>query len=89
MKYKFRAEVRQDVAILERLIPYEEFLSINIGWDTESLSDIVVVFDLKTWSLNQLIEVMDEVVDGHVMIETVALEEDYTGERRVRQGEVV
>lgn len=75
--YRFRAECNHDV---------QEFLKIagknimEITVTRGSLPDTYVEFT-STMSLEKIRKSMRKVVDGHVMLQTVALKEDYTGER--------
>ena len=77
--YKFRAECLDDVLELLRLIGadvHEWRLFKHGEWP-----DVVVELKVQM-TLMMLIGVMREVVDGHVMVETVAPIDKYTGERR-------
>lgn len=82
-KYKLRAECRVDVARLRRV------LSIDAtGWKVAFLTmngviaaDVEVTF-VSALPLEKVRRACENVVDGHVMAQTVALAGEYTGERR-------
>lgn len=76
--YRFRAECQVNVDELRRL------LGMEIGRITmiqePPFPDVEVELETKL-TLKELRAAMLEVVDGHVMVETVATQEEYTGER--------
>lgn len=88
-RYRFRAEVWQDVAeLMEKLGP--RFVGCAIkrvhlhlpGTSTPfKPGDVEVVLDVEELSLTALRDVIRTVPDGHVILQTVALPEEYTGER--------
>lgn len=78
MKYQFRAECRHDA---ERF--YEEnseaIANLTITpW--EGFPDVDVTFESHL-ELNEIIELMKDIDDGHVMYQTVKPIDEYTGER--------
>ncbi len=84
MKYKLRAECRGDVGRLKRV------LSANaVEWEIVDrlFPDVEVTFT-SLLSLGALRRACGDVVDGHVMAQTVALADEYTGERVVSDREV-
>jgi hypothetical protein len=76
--YRFRAECQHDVDTLRCL------LGLKVDKITMSqeppFPDVEVSLETAL-SLEELRDVMRRVVDGHVMVETVARGEAYTGER--------
>lgn len=75
--YRFRAECNHDVEELMKLIGKN---IMSITRTRGALPDTYVEFSTSL-SLAQIRNAMRKVVDGHVMLQTVALKEDYTGER--------
>ncbi len=78
ISYRFRAECRVDITKLQNRLPNLRYnLSIvphaGVG-DCEATLEIAL-------PLEELRDVMRKVVDGHVMVQTLALTENYTGER--------
>ena len=47
------------------------------------LPDLCCTIEIEDMSINELKDLMRKVEDGHVMVQTVALEEKYTGERNI------
>ena len=80
-KYRFRAECQRDVDNLRDL------LGVKIGKITmvqePPFPDVEVGIETGL-SLEELVAAMRHVDDGHVMVETVAQADVYTGERRDR-----
>lgn len=78
-QYRFRAECSADVDELRCLLGMKvEKITIT---SSPPFPDVEV--DLKVESsLNALRDVMRTVTDGHVMVETVAHHDEYTGERK-------
>ncbi len=76
--YKFRAECEHDVNELRRILRYKFYtLTKTIH---PYLPDTIV--ELATsYTLQELQDYIREITDGHVMLQTIALKEDYTGER--------
>src|SRR5205814_312092 len=76
--YRFRAECERDVAELRRLLGAR--LERIIVTSEPPFPDVEV--ELATGlSLEELRDAMRRIVDGHVMVQTVARSEEYTGER--------
>jgi hypothetical protein len=77
-RYRFRAECQSDVNDLCRLLkaePHTISTQLTAGFpDVEA--ELVIGL-----SLEQLHELMRQVEDGHVMVQTVAPREAYTGKR--------
>ncbi len=74
--YKFRAECVYDVYQFTRLGHAENvMLALH-----NTLPDVEVTFETKM-NLRNVKRLLAKVVDGHVMLETVAPVELYTGER--------
>lgn len=81
MRFKFRAECYSDVERLLAVIPKKEVKFSDIFPD-EVLPDVEVIIDLSDHlSLEDIRNYMRQVIDGRVMVETVQLEEKYTGDR--------
>jgi hypothetical protein len=76
--YRFRAECEHDVDELRRLLG-AKFERITIT-NSPPFPDVEVELKIGL-SLEDLRDVMRRVDDGHVMIQTVAQSEEYTGER--------
>lgn len=76
MTYKLRADTISDINILSN------FLDVNIIETIKSkvYPDVAVVFESNK-SLPELINLIREIEDSHVMYQTIQLEENYTGER--------
>ena len=78
--YKFRAETAYDVRALMLLINPE--IGVITQMNTDERGDCVAVIRvIESITLGKIRQYMEEVEDGHVMVETVALVRDYTGER--------
>jgi hypothetical protein len=77
-KYRFRAECKHDVDELRRLLgaTLHRITSSN----STPFPDDEVELESRL-SLEELRVVMRRVVDGHVMVQTVARSEEYTGKR--------
>lgn len=83
MTYKFRAECRHDVILLmvnTNVLAKDEWYLKRMDPATP---DVEVTFD-SDLSLEEIIKEMKEFQDTHVMIETVALANEYTGIRKLR-----
>jgi hypothetical protein len=76
--YRFRAECEHDVGELRRLLG-AKLDKITIT-NSPPFPDVDVKLEIGL-SLDELRDVMRRVVDGHVMVQTVARSEEYTGER--------
>jgi hypothetical protein len=77
-RFRFRAECEHDVNELRRLLGVNQnkFTIMN----TPPFPDVEVELVIAL-SLEELRDVMRQVDDGHVMVQTVAQSRDYTGER--------
>ncbi len=76
--YRFRAEVRSDADNLYRNIADKvEYVTMTIK---PPFPDVEVEIETDM-SLNDLRDEMRAVPDGHVMLQTVATKNKYTGER--------
>jgi hypothetical protein len=76
--YRFRAECQHDVDELRRILG-GKFDRITIA-NTPPFPDVEVELEVEL-TLEELRDVMRGVVDGHVMLQTVAPYDEYTGER--------
>ncbi|MFN6572666.1 CHAT domain-containing protein [Dendronalium sp. ChiSLP03b] len=76
--FKFRAECDHDVNELDKLIGKHVKKIIKVR---ESLLPDVEVEIYVNLSLNELRNAMRKIEDGHVMVQTVAPKDKYTGER--------
>lgn len=76
--YRFRAECQQDVDELRVLLSrcFDRITVVN----SPPFPDVEVELNTAL-SLEELRAVMRRVVDGHVMVQTVARHDEYTGER--------
>lgn len=76
--YRFRAECQHDVDELRHLLgaKFDKITIVN----SPPFPDVEVEIEARL-SLEELRDVMRRVVDGHVMVQTVARYGEYTGER--------
>ena len=81
--YRFRAECQSDVDELRQLLGMQ-VKQITMTQEPP-FPDVEVELQTKL-SLNKLREIMHQVADGQVMVETVAKKQDYTGERNYAAG---
>jgi hypothetical protein len=81
MKYKLRAECAQDVIyfIADPGIIFKSFQMKRIA---DELPDVEFEFETEAW-LELIKLILDLIGDSHVMIETLAPIDQYTGERHV------
>lgn len=80
MKYKLRAEHKEDIDNLLALLPKDRvgsFLSKQLG----NMGDTEAMIELESISFEELKGFIRMVKDGHVMLQTVQSEENYTGKR--------
>jgi hypothetical protein len=77
-KYKLRAECAFDLAHLMTEINMRSFKATKVK---ENFPDMEATFKTHL-SLDEVKSKISNITDGHVMLETVALEKDYTGERK-------
>lgn len=78
--YRFRAECKEDVHTLIRRIPRRSL----IGFDSISLArvpDVVCQIKVRGFNLEAMREFCRSIPDGHVMLQTIQLWKQYTGER--------
>jgi len=75
LKYKLRAECLPDVLKLMLIIKFSAYRMEN-----ERFPDVDVEFSCDE-SLEDIKKALETIIDSHVMLETVALLENYTGER--------
>jgi hypothetical protein len=78
MRYKFRAECRHDYDCLLQILPTEP--NNEVIEPSDGFPDIEVEFDLNI-TIDKLRDLMREVEDGHVMVQTVMPIDEYTGDR--------
>jgi len=86
--YKFRAELLIDVLrfhsnlkaknIIHSLKPIEIFNGMSVVMELKSPSSFI-----------DIIRVANEAVDSHIIVETFELKENYTGERKDREIELI
>ena len=75
--FKFRAECLHDVVELLKIMPVQSYQIKTIG-----VFDIEVEFSCEAFR-DEVIQYMEQVVDSHVMIQTLRDEDEYTGKRYV------
>lgn len=78
--YKCRAEVVQDVLGILYLAP-QLFYDFSVKRMGEYIPDVEFEFT-SGYNLNQIAELFFKIPDTHVMIDTLELKENYTGERK-------
>lgn len=83
MKYKFKAECQENVDELMNKLSDKQAVVDQIIPD-EYLPDVEVLISLGSLTLSELRDAMREVEDGHIMVQTLAPEESYTGKRDYR-----
>jgi len=81
MRYKLRAECNNDIEQFINVLPEDEFIAYQTYPDTNGLPDTEAIIELRSFSLTEVINYITLVPDSHVMLQTVALEKDYTGVR--------
>lgn len=79
--YKMRAECMADLTRFLEKVPVESFSAKHMKVQDLLLPDLVIEFS-SPWNLDQMRPAMAPIIDGHVMLETVALASEYTGERK-------
>lgn len=79
--YKFRAECRGDVFRVLDQINSLELIRLELDSHPLGLPDVTVTLTVRALSLPDLKTRMAKAPDSHVMLETVALPNEYTGER--------
>ena len=78
-KLKFRAECQPDVDELLELIPPACIVSMQKTHN--QFSEPTICLEVNDLTIDDVRNRMREVVDGHVMVQTLSYEESYTGER--------
>lgn len=81
MKYKFRAECNQDIEQFLNALPKNEILSHQTFPDLNGRPDVETIIDFASFNIDKIRDFMRLIPDGHIMVQTVALEKDYTGIR--------
>lgn len=79
--YKMRAECIADLTSFLEKVPVESFSAKHMKIQDVILPDLVIEFS-SPLKLTEIRNAMAEIIDGHVMLETVALASEYTGERK-------
>jgi hypothetical protein len=77
--YKLRAEALIDIF---NLTEDERFIATEYEIKKEKFYDITFTFD-SVLSLEEIVEIIHDVKDGHVMLYTIKPLEEYTGEIEV------
>ncbi|KAA5548094.1 hypothetical protein [Adhaeribacter rhizoryzae] len=76
MQYKLRAETREDLDLVIDMFALSSYTILP----HPVFSDVELEFKTN-YSLEEIRELLKDVPDAHVMRQTVALKQDYTGER--------
>ena len=80
--YKFRAECKTDINNLIKAIPVKNIVSKSkVTKLFGDYPDVLMTLTLKRINLKELRIIMNNITDGHVMAQTVALLKEYTGVR--------
>lgn len=79
-RYKFRAECWSDAKEFIDLFIYSEHINRTIKIEATGILEVEVEFETGQ-SLEFLKRIFERIKDGHVMAETLAPVELYTGER--------
>lgn len=82
--FTFRAECNGDIEALSHLIPEQRVVERKVETFDDGTPDRLCRLTLRGISLPALKRWMNMVRDGHVMVETVAPSDEYTGERTYR-----
>ena len=72
MNYKFRAECYDDVKHFFKALPDGELVSSKVFPDTDGLPDVEVAIEVKSLTLNEIRQILHDIPDSHVMLQTVA-----------------
>jgi hypothetical protein len=87
--FKLRAEGKPDVVALLKKLPKSEKVQILIDEQYITvkgqeflLPDVELTIETKSLTLSQFKKIIDQVVDGHVMYQTVMPLAKYTGIRK-------
>ncbi len=75
--YKMRAECAHDVAEFLKIVPNHSLTVARTG----TFGDCEATFT-SDLAIPAIIKLMRQIPDAHVMIETIELEKNYTGERK-------
>lgn len=78
--YKMRAECAHDLAAFMVTVPVQSFRADKVVINGIQLPDMVAEFT-SSLSLKEIKAAIADIEDGHVMLETVALQSEYTGKR--------
>jgi len=78
--YKFRAECEADVDELIKLLGDEWGYEIKVTQKNPLFPDVEVEI-ISPLKIDEIQNLMRKVVDGHVMVQTIAPLDSYTGER--------
>jgi len=79
-KYKLRAEGVSDVMELLKIIAHK-MKSFNVKRIDDVIPDVEFEFETE-FNIDAIQRIISTIIDGHVMLETVTLLEDYTGIRK-------
>jgi hypothetical protein len=82
--YRYRAELPSDSDELLKRLPAGEFVEFHAVEDLRFIDAQFVEIHLRSLSLDELRDLMRDVPDGHVMVQTVQPSELFTGEREHR-----
>lgn len=85
-KYKMRAECQNDLGHALLAIPMEHLTASQVVSDGTTYPDVIVEF-VSSMPLEEIRNALSNIVDGHVMAETVELESEYTGNRKYTEEE--
>lgn len=92
MLVKFRAEAQIDIDRLFELIPDNFIVGKFVELDPLAVKfgtgDLNVTLAMTNFSLKKLRDLIATIPDGHIMYDTLALIENYTGER-FKDGEFI
>lgn len=75
--YKFRAECQEDAQNFQNI---SKGLAQNFDFQKGTVIDIIVTFD-SNLNLSEIIGLLRNIEDGHVMVQTVRPIHEYTGQR--------
>jgi hypothetical protein len=87
-RYKFRAECLIDIHSLFALLPKKKLIYYTLSPlkpGMASFPDMEANVEIEDMSIIELKDMMKKVEDGHVMWQTLALGEEYTGIRNIEQ----
>lgn len=79
-KYKMRAECKLDVARVIAAVEMFSFTAQRFSLEETIFPDIEIEFVSPT-PLRRIKKIIENLSDSHVMVETIALADEYTGER--------